>query len=152
MKKVLVVCLGNICRSPTAEAVLRATAKKMQLTIEIDSAGTINNHQGNSPDKRSMAAGQARGYSFKGITSRQVIVSDFEYFDHILGADNSNIEDLKSICPIHLHYKIELFLSYAQADTNEIPDPYYGGEAGFELVLDLLEDASSQLLIKLQES
>jgi len=152
MKKVLVVCLGNICRSPTAEAVLRATAKKMAIELEIDSAGTINNHQGNSPDKRSMAAGEKRGYSFKGITSRQVTLSDFEYFDFILAADSSNVEDLKSICPTHLHYKIELFLSYAQVDTDEIPDPYYGGEAGFELVLDLLEDASSQLLIKLQES
>ncbi|MCP4326300.1 MAG: low molecular weight phosphotyrosine protein phosphatase [Psychromonas sp.] len=151
MKKVLVVCLGNICRSPTAEAVLRATAEQMQIELEIDSAGTINNHQGNSPDKRSMAAGGARGYSFKGITSRQVTDSDFEYFDHILAADNSNVKDLKSICPTHLQYKIELFLSYAQADTDEIPDPYYGGEAGFELVLDLLEDASSQLLNKLQE-
>ncbi len=151
MKKVLVVCLGNICRSPTAEAVLRATAKKLNIEIEVDSAGTINNHQGNSPDKRSMAAGEKRGYSFKGITSRQVITSDFEYYDHILAADNSNIEDLKSLCPKQLHYKIALFLSYAQADTDEIPDPYYGGDAGFELVLDLLEDASSQLLIKLQE-
>lgn len=151
MKKVLVVCLGNICRSPTAEAVLRATAKQMHIELEIDSAGTINNHQGNTPDKRSMAAGKARGYSFKGITSRQVTQADFDYFDHILAADHSNVSDLKSVCPAHLHYKIELFLSYAQADADEIPDPYYGGDAGFELVLDLLEDASSQLLIKLQE-
>ena len=146
MKKILVVCLGNICRSPTAEAVLRATAQKMKIKLEIDSAGTINNHQGNQPDKRSMAAGEARGYSFKGITSRQVTVADFEYFDYILAADNSNISDLKSICPAHLHYKIALFLSYAQAETDEIPDPYYGGDCGFELVLDLLEDASTQLL------
>ncbi|WP_022940834.1 low molecular weight protein-tyrosine-phosphatase [Psychromonas hadalis] len=151
MKKILVVCLGNICRSPTAEAVLRATAKKMHIQIEIDSAGTINNHQGNLPDKRSMAAGEARGYSFKGITSRQVILDNFDYFDLILAADNSNVADLKSICPPHLHYKIALFLSYAQAETDQIPDPYYGGESGFELVLDLLEDASAQLLTKLQE-
>lgn len=146
MKKVLVVCLGNICRSPTAEAVLRATAKKMSIEIEIDSAGTINNHQGNTPDKRSMAAGEARGYSFKGIRSRQVSKADFEYFDYILAADDSNIADLKSICPAHLAHKISLFLSFATAETDQIPDPYYGGEAGFELVLDLLEDASTQLL------
>ena len=146
MKKILVVCLGNICRSPTAEAVLRATAKKMEIEIEIDSAGTINNHQGNQPDKRAMAAGEARGYSFKGITSRQVIQSDFETFDLILAADNSNVSDLKVVCPDHLEYKIALFLSYAQAQTDQIPDPYYGGDAGFELVLDLLEDASTQLL------
>lgn len=146
MKKLLVVCLGNICRSPTAEAVLRATAKKMALEIEIDSAGTISDHQGKQPDKRSMAAGEARGYSFKGITSRPVTVDDFEKFDLILAADNSNVQDLKAICPDHLQHKIALFLSYAQADTDQIPDPYYGGEAGFELVLDLLEDASTQLL------
>ncbi len=146
MKKVLVVCLGNICRSPTAEAVLRATAKGMSINLEIDSAGTINNHQGKSPDKRAMAAGEARGYSFKGITSRPVTVADFDYFDYILAADNSNVDDLKLICPAHLHYKISLFLSFAMADTHQIPDPYYGGEEGFELVLDLLEDASTQLL------
>ena len=151
MKKILVVCLGNICRSPTAEAVLRATAKKMAVDIEVDSAGTINYHQGNAPDKRSMATGEARGYSFKGITSRLVDVSDFDYFDLILAADNSNVDDLKSICPGHLQYKIDLFLNYAQADSNEIPDPYYGGEAGFELVLDLLEDASTQLLTTIRQ-
>lgn len=146
MKKILVICLGNICRSPTAEAVLRATAQQMEVEIEVDSAGTINYHQGNQPDKRSMAAGGKRGYSFKGIRSRQVHFSDFEYFDLILAADNNNVDDLKVICPTHLHYKIALFLSYAKAKTTEIPDPYYGGEAGFELVLDLLEDASTQLL------
>ncbi|PKG40288.1 low molecular weight protein-tyrosine-phosphatase [Psychromonas sp. Urea-02u-13] len=146
MKKILVVCLGNICRSPTAEAVLRATANKMNVEIEIDSAGTINHHQGNAPDSRSMAAGEARGYSFKGITSRQVQAADFEYFDLILAADKRNIDDLNAMCPTHLHYKIALFLSYAESNLSEIPDPYYGGEAGFELVLDLLEDASTHLL------
>lgn len=145
------VCLGNICRSPTAEAVLRASAKEMAIEIEVDSAGAINHHQGNLPDNRAMRAGEARGYSFKGITSRQVEASDFEYFDLILAADNSNIDDLKLICPMHLQYKIALFLSYAQAETNEIPDPYYGGERGFELVLDLLEDASIQLLTILND-
>jgi protein-tyrosine phosphatase len=146
MKKVLVVCLGNICRSPTAEAVLRATANKMNIEVEVDSAGTINIHQGNQPDKRAMAAGKARGYSFKGITSRQITQADFEKFDLILAADNSNVSDLKAICPSHLEHKIALFLSYAQAETDQIPDPYYGGDEGFELVLDLLEDASTQLL------
>ena len=146
MKKVLVVCLGNICRSPTAEAVLRATANKMNIEVEVDSAGTINIHQGNQPDKRAMTAGNARGYSFKGITSRQITQADFEKFDLILAADNSNVSDLKAICPSHLEHKIALFLSYAQAETDQIPDPYYGGDEGFELVLDLLEDASTQLL------
>tara|TARA_R110001583_G_scaffold16561_5_gene67763 strand:- start:6287 stop:6745 length:459 start_codon:yes stop_codon:yes gene_type:complete len=146
MKKILIVCLGNICRSPTAEAVLRATAKKMAIHIEVDSAGTINFHQGNPPDKRARIAGEARGYSFKGITARQIQAHDFEYFDVILAADNHNLEDLKAMCPTHLQYKMALFLSYAQSTQNEIPDPYYGADNGFELVLDLLEDASIQLL------
>jgi len=151
MKKILVICLGNICRSPTAEAVLRACAVKKGIEIEVDSAGTIDHHQGQQPDSRAMAAGKARGYHFKGITSRPVCAYDFEYFDLILAADNSNVQDLKAICPQHLQYKIALFLSYAQADTDQIPDPYYGGDAGFELVLDLLEDASMQLLTILNE-
>jgi len=146
VKKVLVVCLGNICRSPTAEAVLRASAKKMGIAIELDSAGTISHHQGNLPDARAMAAGEARGYSFAGITSRPVTAHDFEYFDLILAADDSNVADLKAICPTHLQHKIALFLSYAQTEIDQIPDPYYGGDEGFELVLDLLEDASTQLL------
>lgn len=151
MKKVLVICLGNICRSPTAEAVLRACAKKMQIDIEIDSAGTIDHHQGQQPDPRAMAAGQARGYSFAGITSRPVCAQDFEYFDLILAADNSNVRDLKALCPPHLQHKIALFLSYVQAQTDQIPDPYYGGDKGFELVLDLLEEAASGLLTGLSE-
>lgn len=154
MKKVLIVCLGNICRSPSAEAVLRAMAKKMEIDIEVDSAGTINFHQGNSPDRRSIEAGKARGYSFKGIRSRPIDVADFEYFDLILAADNQNVADLKVMCPQHLQYKISLFLTYA--DTNlerqEIPDPYYGGDNGFELVLDLLEDASIKLLNKINSA
>lgn len=151
VKKILIVCLGNICRSPTGEAVLRATANKMGASVEIDSAGTINNHQGNPPDKRARQAGESRGYSFKGITSRQIIASDFDKFDLILAADNSNIADLKAICPAPLRYKIELFLSYSQSEQTEIPDPYYGGQIGFELVLDLLEQASINLLLKLEE-
>jgi protein-tyrosine phosphatase len=151
MKKILIICLGNICRSPTAEAVLRASAKKMEIDIEIDSAGTIDYHHGNPPDKRAMAAGEARGYSFKGISSRVIQQTDFEYFDLILAADKSNIEDLKMMCPAHLQYKITLFLSYAQVNTTEIPDPYYGGELGFEIVLDLLEDSSKQLLTNINQ-
>lgn len=150
MKKILIVCLGNICRSPTGEAVLRTKAKQMGVDVEIDSAGTINNHQGHSPDKRAQQAGESRGYSFKGITSRQIITTDFDKFDLILAADNNNIKDLKAVCPKHFHYKIKLLLSYAQGEQNEIPDPYYGGQDGFELVLDLLEQASTNLLQELE--
>ncbi|EGU38856.1 low molecular weight protein tyrosine phosphatase [Vibrio ichthyoenteri ATCC 700023] len=146
MKKILVVCMGNICRSPTGEAVLRAKAQQLGIELEIDSAGTIGFHQGNPPDARSKAAGERRGYSFKGIRSRQVDIADFEYFDLILAADHANLRDLKAICPSHYQEKIQLYLSYGQSDYAEIPDPYYGGEQGFELVLDLLEEAAEHIV------
>ena len=94
MKKILVVCLGNICRSPTAEAVLKARAKKLGVNVHVDSAGTIGHHEGNQPDSRAMAAGEKRGYSFKGIYSRKVRTSDFTEFDLILAADKQNLADL----------------------------------------------------------
>lgn len=149
MKKILIVCLGNICRSPTAEAVLKARVKARGMEIEVDSAGTINNHQGKGPDKRSQAAGELRGYSFKGIVSRPVTEHDFEHFDYIFAADEQNKADLLSRCPLQYANKIHLFLSMSDVKETEIPDPYYGGEQGFELVLDLLETASDQLLDKI---
>ncbi|NVD07132.1 low molecular weight phosphotyrosine protein phosphatase [Vibrio sp. JPW-9-11-11] len=144
--KVLVVCMGNICRSPTGEAVLRAKANQLGVDIEVDSAGTIGYHQGNPPDPRAKAAGENRGYSFKGIRARKVVSEDFDYFDLILAADSDNLSDLIAQCPTHLQHKVTLFLSYAEANCDEIPDPYYGGEHGFELVLDLVEQASENLL------
>jgi protein-tyrosine phosphatase len=120
------------------------------VVLEIDSAGTINYHHGNRPDSRAMQAGEKLHYSFKGITSRIINAEDFEYFDLILAADNTNVTDLKSICPAHLQYKIKLFLSFADAETDQIPDPYYGGGDGFELVLDLIEDACEQLLERIK--
>lgn len=146
MKKILVVCMGNICRSPTGEAVLKATAEKMGIDVEIDSAGTIDFHVGDSPDHRAQAAGEQRGYSFEGFEARQVSESDFEYYDLILAADNDNISYLRGMCPVDYTHKIKLFLSYSNSEYNEIPDPYYGGNNGFELVLDLIEDASKNIL------
>lgn len=145
-KKILVVCMGNICRSPTGEAVLRAKSKQLNIEAEIDSAGTIGYHQGNPPDSRAKAAGENRGYSFKGIRSRKVISSDFEDFDLILAADFDNLADLQSQCPEHLKHKLKLFLEYSDSEYQEIPDPYYGGDQGFELVLDLIEEASERVL------
>ncbi|HDM8239589.1 low molecular weight protein-tyrosine-phosphatase [Vibrio campbellii] len=149
MKKLLVVCMGNICRSPTGEAVLRAKAKELGISVEVDSAGTIGYHAGNPPDARSMQAGKQRGYSFKGMRSRKVTVGDFDEFDMVLAADKANLADLLDICPTEHRNKVSLFLSHGDSDYDEIPDPYYGGDAGFELVLDLIEDASEVILKKL---
>ncbi|MDV6251691.1 low molecular weight protein-tyrosine-phosphatase [Vibrio sp. EA2] len=148
MKKILVVCMGNICRSPTGEAVLRAKANDLGIAVEIDSAGTIGYHTGNLPDQRAMLAGKQRGYSFSGIRARQVKNDDFEYFDLILAADKANFADLLDSCPVEHRHKISLFLSHSDSNYEEIPDPYYGGEDGFELVLDLIEEAAEVILKK----
>ncbi|MDB6193401.1 low molecular weight protein-tyrosine-phosphatase [Vibrio parahaemolyticus] len=149
MKRILVVCMGNICRSPTGEAVLRAKAEELGVDVDIDSAGTIGYHTGNTPDTRAMAAGKQRGYSFKGMRARQVSVQDFEDFDLVLAADKANLADLLDICPAEHRHKVSLFLSHSNSSCDEIPDPYYGGDDGFELVLDLIEEASVAVLQKL---
>ncbi|EJI1423313.1 low molecular weight phosphotyrosine protein phosphatase [Vibrio parahaemolyticus] len=149
MKRILVVCMGNICRSPTGEAVLRAKAEELGVDVDIDSAGTIGYHTGNTPDSRAMAAGKQRGYSFKGMRARQVSVQDFEDFDLVLAADKANLADLLDICPAEHRHKVSLFLSQSNSSYDEIPDPYYGGDDGFELVLDLIEEASVAVLQKL---
>lgn len=149
MKRILVVCMGNICRSPTGEAVLRAKAKELGVDVDIDSAGTSGYHTGNTPDSRAMAAGKQRGYSFKGMRARQVSVQDFEDFDLVLAADKANLADLLDICPAEHRHKVSLFLSHSNSSYDEIPDPYYGGDDGFELVLDLIEEASVAVLQKL---
>lgn len=147
---VLFVCLGNICRSPTAEAVFRKKAKEAQLKVEIDSAGTIASHCGEQPDPRSMAHGKKRGYDFTGQFSRKVKQSDFQYFDHIFAMDRANHRDLMAMSPTDLQHKIRLFLSLSEDQEQEVPDPYYGGDAGFEQVLDLVENASTVLISQLK--
>lgn len=150
--KVLFVCLGNICRSPTAEAVFRNMAKSSGLTVEIDSAGTIATHTGEPPDSRSMQYGRKRGYDFHGQFSRKIKQNDFQYFDYIFAMDNANYRDLMDLCPSEQQHKVKLFLSLIDEPQQEVPDPYYGGDAGFEQVLDLVEKASAVLISQLTEA
>ncbi|TDF41954.1 low molecular weight phosphotyrosine protein phosphatase [Alteromonadaceae bacterium M269] len=144
----LFVCMGNICRSPTAEAVFKKKAQERALDFFIDSAGTIGHHRGHAPDKRSQQVGMARGYDFKGMKSRKVEVEDFSKFDYVVAMDNANLSDLIDLCPEDLRHKVSLMMSHTQTDFDEVPDPYYGGGKGFELVLDLIEQASDGLLDK----
>ncbi|MDW6092386.1 low molecular weight protein-tyrosine-phosphatase [Vibrio rhizosphaerae] len=146
---ILVVCMGNICRSPTGEAVLKAKAAQMGIDVEVDSAGTIAYHQGNPPDRRARMAGEKRGYSFAGMAARPVTSRDFAHFDLILAADRDNLADLQARCPAEYQHKLSLFLSHGQSAEAEIPDPYYGGADGFERVLDLLEESAEAVLKKL---
>lgn len=149
MMRILFVCLGNICRSPTAEAVFKYRAKKAGLDVFVDSAGTIATHSGEQPDARSMRAGIRRGYDFSGQFSRKVKQTDFLEFDLIFAMDKSNLHDLLSICPPEQQHKLSLFLSLIEVDDPQVPDPYYGGERGFEHVLDLIERASDALIFEL---
>lgn len=147
---VLFVCLGNICRSPTAHAVFRHLAKQEGVPVRVESAGTIGYHQGNPPDPRAQEAGEARGYDFSGLSAQQVQDSDFQEFDFIFAMDKSNLKDLQARCPTQYMHKISLFLSLlGPQDETEVPDPYYGGSSGFEHVLDLVEKASKRLLSQL---
>lgn len=145
--QILFCCMGNICRSPTAEGVFQSIMESHQLSdrIDLDSAGTHAYHVGNAPDPRSQAAALKRGMDLSSLRARQINQQDFEKFDLILAMDKANYENMLEKCPIELQHKIEMMLEYGSADTMEVPDPYYGGANGFEKVLDLLQDASDDL-------
>lgn len=152
MQKILFVCLGNICRSPTAHAVMRKLVKDADLPLVVESAGTSASHRGAPPDPRSVKVGSAAGYSFTGITSRPVFAEDFGRFDLILAMDKQNLYDLQQQCPPEEQHKLRLLLSYHPEYPRflEVPDPYYGGSKGFDLVLQLIEQSCQQLLHNLQ--
>jgi len=150
--RVLFVCLGNICRSPTAHGVFDAklNASNLQHQVETDSCGTGAWHVGEAPDKRAAAHAKKRGYDLSYLRARQVQSNDFYDFDYILAMDNANLRDLIAICPGDARTQPQLFLSYGEHAEQEVPDPYYGGEQGFEHVLDLVESACDGLLNDIQ--
>jgi len=149
-KKVLFVCLGNICRSPGAEAVFRSLVEKEGLSgdFEIDSAGTSGWHEGEPADRRMQYHAEKRGYNLTSLSRPVRPKTDFEGFDYIVAMDRENLEELKRMTPRTGHLtKLFLITDFARKYSYDgIPDPYYGGEKGFELVLDLLEDAGNGLL------
>ena len=148
---VLFVCLGNICRSPTAEAVFRARAGAAGIDVEIDSAGTGNWHVGKPPDPRAQAAGEARGYDLSALRARQVKAGDFTRFDLILAMDEDNYEILQLKAPEDARERIVMMMDFASRPSERsVPDPYYGGDEGFARVLDMLEDASDGLIAHLK--
>jgi protein-tyrosine phosphatase len=146
--RVLMVCLGNICRSPTAHAVFQHRIDNAGLSrqILVDSAGTGDYHIGHKPDQRSRRAAARKGYSLDGLRARQVRPADFHDFDYILAMDENNQRDLLSQCPADKQHKIRLFMEYAQNNYLAVPDPFYGPEEGFQLVLRLVEEAADALL------
>lgn len=151
-QRILFVCMGNICRSPTAEGVTRTLAERQGLAevFEFDSAGTHGYHIGNPPDQRARQSAAERGYDLSALKARQVNEFDFVRFDHILAMDRDNLALLQQACPEQHQGKLRLFLEFAaNFAEDEVPDPYYGGPEGFARVLDLVEDAANGLLNQL---
>lgn len=149
MTRILFVCMGNICRSPTAEGVFKKMIinNKLEKLFKVDSAGTHGYHEGERPDSRTCEAALRRGIDLSARRARKVIPEDFERFDLLLAMDRDNFALLRRGARPEHHHKLGMFMHYARRfETEEMPDPYYGGERGFELVLDMAEDASQGLL------
>lgn len=147
--KVLFCCMGNICRSPTAEGVFAKLVHDSGLNevIEIDSAGTHAYHIGEPPDARAQRSALERGVDISLLRARKARTEDFEYFDYVLAMDEDNYQHLMQICPNGKEGKLQLLLDYApHLEYREVPDPYYGGAQGFERVLDMVELAALGLL------
>ncbi len=148
MIRVLFVCLGNICRSPSAEAVFRDLVKirRLETKIQTDSAGTGAWHVGNPPDERAQLVGQTRGYRMSDLRARQAAPEDFEAFDYILAMDNSNLANLERMKPVSGKAKLFRMLDFGDTGEEEVPDPYYGELEDYDHVFDLLEPAAEALL------
>ena len=149
MMKILMVCMGNICRSPLAEGVVRRLVDRagMSAFVEVDSAGTLAYHAGEQPDPRAKKVAASRGYDLSGMRARRVAEDDFSHFDLVLAMDKQNLSALERVCPDEYLNKLGLFMEYAKdPEHDEIPDPYYGGPDGFERVLDMCEAASQGLI------
>jgi len=147
--KVLFVCLGNICRSPTAEGVFRHIVQESghESWITTDSAGTHAYHVGEQPDRRAQQTALSRGIDISDLRGRKAISDDFNEFDYVLAMDDENYQMLEQICPAGMNEKLHLFLDFSQDfSETQVPDPYYGGDQGFEHVFDLVESASKGLL------
>ena len=147
--RVLFVCMGNICRSPTAEGVFRKLLEESvpEFDIEVDSAGTHAYHIGEPPDARSQAAALKRGVDISGLRGRQATFQDFHEFDYVIAMDSDNLRRLQAIRPKQARGQLRLLLEYApEAGALDVPDPYYGGAGGFERVLDLVEQGGRGLL------
>jgi len=147
--KILFVCMGNICRSPMAEGVFKHHVKQAGLdgSIATDSAGTHDYHVGEPPDRRAQQAASRRGYDLSALRGRQVSRGDFGEFDYLLAMDETNLRALERMCPSRHAHKLKLFMTFSTGEAlREVPDPYYGGEQGFERVLDMVEQAAQGLL------
>lgn len=151
---VLFVCMGNICRSPTAEGVFRHRVEQAGLRdlVRIDSAGTHAYHIGQTPDRRSVAVAAQRSYALEGLKARKIVPKDFAIFDYVLAMDEDNLAAIEKLRPANHVGHVGLFLDFAPGlGVREVPDPYYGGPAGFDQVLDLIEHAADGLLAKVRE-
>ena len=151
---ILFVCMGNICRSPTAEGVFRHLVKQEGLSkhIKTDSAGTHAYHVGEPPDRRAQQTARQRGIELGDLRARRAIEKDFKNFEYVLAMDNDNYYNLEAICPSGYEDRLSLFLDFANdLPISEVPDPYYGGQKGFENVFDMVEQASLGLLKDIRE-
>lgn len=153
--RVLLVCMGNICRSPTAEGVLRHYIRINGLgdKVEVDSAGTHGYHVGEAPDSRTQRAAAVRGYDLSQLRARKVAHQDFDYFDLILAMDKGNLDNLHRMATPEQRQRMKLFMDYSKNfDDDEVPDPYYGLGHGFDLVLDMVEDAAMGLIGEIRKT